>query len=76
MLERIKKLEEKVSSLQIDMAVIKSNYATKEDVKGLQGALEGVRTELHKSIAAQTKWFVASLFIALGAGLTLAKFLF
>ena len=69
MLDRVKKLEDQVSSILVDVAVIKSNYATKTDV-------ESVKSELHKAISAQTKWFVASLFIALGAGLTIAKYIF
>lgn len=69
MQERVKKLEEQVSSLMVDVAVIKSNYATRQDV-------EGVKSELHKAISAQTKWVVASLFVALGAGLTIAKIIF
>lgn len=74
--ERVKKLEDQVSSLLVDMAVIKSNYATKEDTSKLNGTIEGVRTELHQSIASQTKWLVGSMFIALGAGLTIAKLIF
>lgn len=69
MLERIRPVEGKVEALLIDAAVIKANYATRQDV-------ESVRKELHSSIASQTKWLVAALFMVLAAGLTLAKWLF
>lgn len=76
MSERVKKLEDQASALLVDVAVIKSNYATKDDTSKLAAKIEVVRVELHKCITSQTKWFVASLFVALGAGLTIAKFLF
>jgi hypothetical protein len=42
----------------------------------LHRSIEGVRIELYQAITGQTKWFISALFIALGAGLTIAKFLF
>lgn len=76
MLVRVKKLEDQMTSLITDVAVIKSNYATREDISKLNVSLEGVRTELHKAVSSQTKWLIASLFIVLGAGLTIAKLIF
>lgn len=69
MINRVMLLESKVETLLIDVAVIKANYATREDV-------ESVRGELQSSLARQTKLLVASLFIVLGTGLGLAKLLF
>ncbi|MGA6364853.1 hypothetical protein [Proteus penneri] len=58
-----------ISTLKSDTAVIKSNYATKQDI-------EGVKTEVQKAIATQTKWLMATIFVALGSGITIAKLLF
>lgn len=69
MMNRVMLLEAKVETLLTDVAVIKANYATREDV-------ESVRGELQSSLAVQKKWLVASLFIVLGTGLGLAKLLF
>lgn len=69
MMNRVMLLEAQVETLLIDVAVMKANYATREDV-------ESVRGELQSSLAVQTKWLVASLFIVLGTGLGLAKLLF
>lgn len=69
MIERMKLLESKVETLLIDVAVIKADYATRVDI-------ESVRREIHSSITAQTKWFIAALFLLLGLGLGIAKLLF
>lgn len=62
MLERVKKLEDQVSSLVTDVAIIKSNYATKAD--------------LHEEIGKQTKWIAATIIGTTGLALAVAKFLF
>ncbi|WP_244370707.1 hemolysin XhlA [Rahnella sp. ChDrAdgB13] len=67
--ERIKKLEESMNDLKSDIAVIKSNYASKEDIATL-------RTELHKSISGQTKWLAATLLGTTGLALAIAKYIF
>lgn len=56
--------------------MIKSNYTTKADLLSLENKFEGLRTELHRSLAMQTKWVVASQVGVLGLGLGLAKLLF
>lgn len=66
---RVQQLEKDMSEIKRDVAVIKSNYATKEDVLSL-------KVELHQSISNQTKWIVATLFAVTGLALALAKYLF
>ncbi|NKE95259.1 hemolysin XhlA [Pantoea agglomerans] len=69
MLERVKKLEEQISSLVTDLAVMKSNYATKEDVSS-------VRIEVHQAISAQTKWLAATMIGVAGIAMAVAKLIF
>lgn len=65
----VQQLEKDMSEIKRDAAVIKSNYATKEDVLSL-------KVELHQSISNQTKWIVATLFAVTGLAFSLAKYLF
>ena len=69
MIERMKLMESKVETLLIDVAVIKADYATRVDI-------DSVRREIHSSITAQKKCFIAALFLLLGSGLGIAKLLF
>ena len=47
----VKTLEEKVESLVTDVAVIKSNYATKEDISTIRVELAGTRLEIAETNA-------------------------
>nr|ELR5142468.1 hemolysin XhlA [Providencia stuartii] len=58
-----------IRTLKSDIEVIKSNYATKQDI-------EIIKTEVQKAISTQTKWLMATIFVVLGAGITIAKLLF
>ncbi|KGA40744.1 hemolysin XhlA [Pectobacterium odoriferum] len=69
MLERVKKLENDVQSMKTDIAVMKSNYATKEDIAA-------VRIEIHQAIATQTKWLAGSMVGITAAALAVAKLIF
>lgn len=62
-------LEDRVRNLETDIAVIKSNYATKADIADL-------RSELHKSISSQTKWLAATIIGVAAISLTVAKLIF
>lgn len=58
MLQRVKELEVKVSTLVTDVAIIKDKLATKEDI-------QSVKTELHKELNAQTWKIITALVITL-----------
>jgi hypothetical protein len=71
--ERVKKLEElagktveRIVSIERDVAVIRSNYATKEDIKT-------VIADLHKEINAQTWKVVGTAALLCGAVFWLAR---
>ncbi|HGA9033462.1 TPA: hypothetical protein ACIT51_000126 [Salmonella enterica subsp. enterica serovar Java] len=66
---RIQKLEEDVSQIKTDIAVIRSVCATEVT---LQKEVGDVRKEMNN----QTKWISASIFAALTIGLAVAKWLF
>ncbi|WP_312671397.1 hemolysin XhlA [Pseudescherichia sp.] len=58
---RVKTLEEKVESLVMDMAVIKSNYATKEDTSAIRIEVANVKAELHSVIRTQAMAIIGSM---------------
>lgn len=50
MQSRVRKLEENITEIQIDIAVIKSNYATKEDLGKLREELKGDNYALREEL--------------------------
>lgn len=60
--KRVDKLESDMSSIKENVAVIKSNYATRED--------------LHKEIGAQTKWIAATIIGTVALAIAVAKLIF
>ncbi|WP_312413141.1 hypothetical protein [Pseudescherichia sp.] len=79
----MKTLEEKVESLVTDVAVIKSNYATKEDVSTIRVEIAqtnvriaDVKAELHNTLRAQVTTIVGSMIAITGvASGVIIKFL-
>lgn len=66
--QRVAKLEalaektgERLAALDRDLAVIKSNYATREDVAALRGEMKAAVAEAKNSIIL---WVVAAVFLA------------
>ncbi|WP_240043081.1 hemolysin XhlA [Photorhabdus luminescens] len=66
---RVKKLEDDLNLIKTDLAVMKANYATKEDIAS-------VRIEVHQSIATQTKWIAATMLGITGLAIGIAKLIF
>lgn len=71
--ERVKKLEgiaekttERLAALEKDVAVIRSNYATKEDIRAIS-------TDLHKELNAQT-WKLVTFVCGFGTALVWATY--
>lgn len=67
--KRVKQLEDDVAAMRTDIAVIKSNYATKEDISS-------VRIEVHQSISTQTKWLAATMIGIAALSMAVAKMIF
>lgn len=57
MFQRVKHLEDKLSDIAIDVAILKDKTATKEDIGN-------VKVDLHKDLNAQTWKIISALFIA------------
>ncbi|HAK6117976.1 TPA: hypothetical protein H2R31_003027 [Salmonella enterica] len=57
MSQRVKYLEDKLSDIAIDVAVLKDKMATKEDISN-------VKIELHKDLNTQTWKIISALVIA------------
>ncbi len=60
---------DELAVIRTNLAVIRSNYATKEDISS-------VRIEVHRSIAAQTKWLAATMLGITGLAMAVAKLIF
>ncbi|MGJ3435832.1 hemolysin XhlA [Serratia sp. Je.1.23.a] len=67
--KRVKLLEDTLAEIRTDIAVMKSNYATKEDIAS-------VRIEVHQAISAQTKWLAATMLGITGLAMAVAKLIF
>lgn len=76
-------MERRIAALETDVAVIRSNYVTKEDLANLERRVEGQLGGLDGKIGAMetrlVKWFVATAaamsLVSFSAALTVARML-
>lgn len=68
MLERIKKLEDQVSSLVTDVAIIRSNYATSTNVESVKTDIANAKADLHSAMRIQALTIIGSVLTAVGVG--------
>lgn len=59
---------ERVTALEVDLAVIKSNYATKEDVAR-------IKEDIAKSEVTLLKWFIGTAVTLTGLAFAAARFI-
>ena len=73
-------LELQLIHLEQDVAVIKSNYVTKNDLTEVKLELKedvsALRVELHQSITAQTKWIAATMITVAVMSIATVRLLF
>ncbi|OKP29795.1 hypothetical protein BSQ40_07995 [Serratia fonticola] len=66
MLERVKKLEEKLTVLATDVAVIKSNYATGSDIASVKIEVANAKADLHSALRLQALTIIGSMIAIVG----------
>lgn len=73
---RVAKLETEVSKIAIDLAVVRSNYSTKEDIALLLVEIAKTNTRISDAISGQTKWLAGTLITLVSVSFAVAKYLF
>lgn len=74
--KRVKQLEDDLSSIKVDVAVIKSNYATKVDISGVSKEVSDLKAEMHSALRTQAFTIIGSVITAVGIGVAvIIKFL-
>jgi hypothetical protein len=67
---RIKTLDEDMVIVKTDLAVIRNNYCTKEDLAKLETRLVGAMGELERRLIF---WFIATMIAAIGLNLGITR---
>jgi len=73
---RVESLERNVSTLQKDVAVIASNYVTKEDLLNLKVELKADISSIKDTISSNNRWMITTMIAIAGLALAAAKLLF
>jgi hypothetical protein len=72
-------LIKRVGAIEIDVAVIKSNYATKTDIAELKTELKadilGIKADISNASHTQTKWIIATIVTVISASIAIQRLL-
>lgn len=66
--KRVKQLEDDMTSIKVDIAVIKSNYATKADIVTVSKEVSDVKADIHSALRTQAFTIIGSVITAVGIG--------
>ena len=69
--KRVKQLEDDLASIKIDVAVIKSNYATSADIASVKTEVANTKADLHSALRLQALAIIGSVLAAVGTGVGL-----
>ncbi|WP_131541966.1 hypothetical protein [Pantoea agglomerans] len=66
--KRVEKLEQDLSAMKVDLAIIKSNYSTSSDVASVKVEIANAKADLHSALRLQAITIVGSVLAAVGIG--------
>lgn len=69
--KRVKQLEDDLSAIKIDVAVIKSNYSTSADIASVKVEIANAKADLHSALRTQAITIVGSVLAAVAVGVGL-----
>lgn len=69
--KRVKQLEDDLTAIKIDVAVIRSNYATVSDIASVKTEVANAKADMHSAMRLQAITIIGSVLAAVGTGVGL-----
>ncbi|WP_036243200.1 hypothetical protein [Methylobacter luteus] len=71
----VRAIRDNLHTLVLDVAVIKSNYASKSDISDLKTEISGLKTEITGSALKQTMWTIGTVITVAGMVIAVQRFI-